>query len=582
MAFHLISIGISNYSNPANNLSYPEDDASEISGIFRNSLGADIVLDILLRNNEASQIGIRTALNAPELKKASSTDTLILFYSGHGDIGKNSNSENEAYLAPYDAAGDIAISGISTTEVKNTLDSYKHGKKIILLDCCYSGGANAKSISRIKHKDLGALKAFQNQTFAEGTFVFTACKEDETAIEISDLKHGLFTYYLIEELVKDRQQPVIPLSDIHHPVDSAVKAAAKKYSHTQTPTLQQNTKGSMTIPKLSRPLALRPQIIKVPTISNEVAPVVSAPHIEITDKEAQELVDHTLKLIGDASHSKLNVIAFRSHLNKVLKIVQDAHEELPRQASTLDDLADYVALLEGKAYQLFVMTAAVGVAADEPTQKIFADDVADILLWKHGKAGLVAAIETSDIIFLVVLYILLVCSIYTADFGPVAKLLNTEVADWNSRDQYIRVVEEYGIHYADALGGNAQTVLTHLLNLLKTQKWLQELLGVDEKKLESLVLQANMCVVIATVHAGGHAYPAYNDHDISNLNKLVHQIRTDTEVQSALAPVLGVEPKDVPKTFATIVADLNTKSNGHWWYVLRPESFTENTSTVQD
>lgn len=573
MAYHLISIGISTYSNAGNNLSYPEDDASEISGILRHSLGTDLTLDMLLRNNEASQIGIRTALNTPALKTASNEDTLILFYSGHGDIGRNSKDENEAYLAPYDVAGDIAISGISTTEVKDILDSYRHGKKIVLLDCCYSGGANAKSISRIKHKDLSALKAFQNQTFAEGTFVFTACKEDETAIEVSDLKHGLFTYYLIEELIKDRQQPDIPLSDIHHPVNSAVETAAKKYHHTQTPTLQHNSKGSMTIPKLSRPVALRPEIIKVPTLPSEVAPVVSTPKIDITDKKAQELVDHTLQLVGVASLTKLNTISFRSHLNKVLKIVKDAHEEVPKQAQNLEDLAEYISLLEGKAYQLFVTAAAVGVAADEVIQKVFADEVADILLWKYGKAGLVAAIETSDVIFLLVLYILLICSIYTGDFGSVSKLLRTEITDWNSRDRYIKVVEEYGIHFADALGGNAQTVLKHVLDLLKEQKWLQELLGVDEEKLTGLILQANMCAVVATIHAGGHAYAAYNDHDVTSLNKLVHQIRTEAQIQSELGVMLGVQASDVPQTFASAVDNLNKNGNGRWWYILKPTAF---------
>ena len=75
MAYHLISIGISNYANPQNNLDYPDNDAGELSAILRHSLGAELTHDVLLRSNEASQISIRNALNASELKQADRSDT---------------------------------------------------------------------------------------------------------------------------------------------------------------------------------------------------------------------------------------------------------------------------------------------------------------------------------------------------------------------------------------------------------------------------------------------------------------------------------------------------------------------------
>jgi hypothetical protein len=84
MAYHLISIGITSYATPSKNLNYPDEDASEISAILRHSLGAELTFDKLLRNNEATQIGIRSVLAAPELKAATASDSLVLFYSGHG------------------------------------------------------------------------------------------------------------------------------------------------------------------------------------------------------------------------------------------------------------------------------------------------------------------------------------------------------------------------------------------------------------------------------------------------------------------------------------------------------------------
>ena len=129
MAYHLISIGISAYSNPANNLSFPSDEAGELSSILRHSLGNDLTYDVLLRDNEATQIGIRSALEAEVLKTASSSDTLILYYSGHGALAA-ANGGLEAYLAPYDVNNNIAVSSISTSEIKDSLDNLNQETKL--------------------------------------------------------------------------------------------------------------------------------------------------------------------------------------------------------------------------------------------------------------------------------------------------------------------------------------------------------------------------------------------------------------------------------------------------------------------
>jgi hypothetical protein len=583
MAYHLISIGIAAYSNPANNLDFPDDDAGELSAIMRHSLGSELTYDVLLRDNEATQIGIRTALGVGELKNATTSDTLIVYYSGHGALVQ-SGSDAEAYLAPYDVSGNIAISGISTSEVKAILDDLKHGNKIMLLDCCYSGGANTKSITRIKHKDLATIKAFQNQSYAEGTFVFTACKEDETAIEVPDLKHGLFTYQLIEELVKGTGD-TIALSSIHDPVTKAVELTAQKYSHKQTPTIQLNSKGSMSLPKLSKPPALKPEIIKVPTIQGAKPPTVSAPLIDISDKKTQELVQASIKLVEGAMSTKLGQIAFRSTLGKILAVSKDTHAAQAKQVSSADQLAALLTSLEAKSFQVMVTAAVVSVAGNEQTLKLFCEEAAEILIWKRGQSGLVAAIETSDVIFLAVLYIVSVCSIYADDYMPIGKLLNTSVYDPYSGHggSYNPVIKHYGIHYADALGGNAKNVMSHMIELLTSQEWLLELLGVDKEKLTSLIIQANLCLCVAMSRHGERTYPGYNDFDLVNLAPLVNRIRTDSETQASIAKhLLDVKQDEVTQAFEDEVTKINHASGNHWWSYLNPKTFTQDTALEKD
>lgn len=583
MAYHLVSIGISAYSNPANNLDFPDADAGELSAIIRHSLGNELIYDALLRDSEATQIGIRTALEADELKNASPSDTLIVFYSGHGALVQNGSSA-EAYLAPYDVSGNIGVSGISTSEIKTLLDDLKHGNKIVLLDCCYSGGANAKSISHIKHKDLTTIKAFQNQTYAEGTFVFTACKEDETAIEVPDLKHGLFTYQLIEELVKGDGESVA-LSSLHDPVTKAVEVTAQKYSHKQTPTIQMNAKGSMSLPKLSKPPALKPELIKVPTVEGAKPPAVTSPHIIISDKKTQELVQASINLVEGASNTKLGQIAFRSTLGKILAVVKDAHNAQTTHVSTNEELAALVAKLEAKSFQLMITSAVVTVAGNEQTLKLFSEEAAEILIWKRGQGGQVAVIEIPDVIFLAVLYIVFVCSIYTDDYQPIGKLLNSHVYDpYRGRNgSYQKISQHYEIHYADALGGNAKTVIAHMVDLLTSQEWLLELLGIDKDKLTSLINQANLILCVVMSRDGERTYPGYNDFELSNVAPLVNRIRTDATTRANIGKhLLGVKQDEVAQIFADEVAKLNQASGGHWWSYLRPESFTQDTDLEQD
>lgn len=583
MAYHLISIGISTYSS-ANSLDFPDKDAGELSAIMRHSLGSDLTYDVLLRDSEATQIGIKTVLSSDELNQATNADTLIIYYSGHGAVAENGSKGLEAYLAPYDVSSNVAISGISTSEIKKLLDNFKHGNKIILLDCCYSGGVNAKSVSHLKHKDLSNIKAFQNQSYAEGTFMFTACKEDETAIEVHELEHGLFTYYLIEELVKGTGNTVA-LSSLHDPVTKAVEAAAERYSHKQTPTIQINAKGSMNLPKLSRPPALKPEIIKVPTVQGEQPPIVLTPHIDISDKKTQELVQASISLAEGAAHTKLSQIVFRSTLGKILATVKDAHANQNNQIRTNDELAALLTNLEAKSFQLMITSAAVAIAGNEQTIKLFNEEVSQILTWKHGFSGSTAAIETSDVILLCVLYIVAVCSIYTDDYKPIGMLLDTYTYDaYRGRyGKFEQVIKHYEIHYADALGGNAKTVFKHMVDLLNSQTWLLELLGIDQNRLTGLIAQANLCFCVVMSMGGERTYPGYNDLDIDNVAPLVNRIRTDKTTQSSIAKyLLNVQPDKVQQVFADEVRKLNQAGDGHWWDYLKPEAFIEDTDLVQD
>lgn len=564
MAFHLISVGISKYARPNYlTLGYAADDAGDFSNLIRQNIPLE--LDILLRNSEASLVEINTALDSDILKNATKEDTFLLFFSGHGGAEMSDKGSYEAYLVPFDGNDDLDISGISASQIQNLVAGLKHGTKIILLDCCYSGGANAKSISNIQYKDMTTLKAFQNQTYAEGTFVFTACKEDERAIELADLKHGLFTYYLLEEMSKDRRDDTLPLSDLCHPVINKVIKAASQNKHTQTPTIKLNASGSVTLPSLKKPKPLKPGIIKVPTQEAGADKPLSPPEIEITDKKTKELINDTLKLIENAGSSKLSMLAFRSTLSKILDDLKKTYEELPKQASTQEELHGMVIELEAQSYQLMVVSACVALTGNEDVLRRYCQSIAQILNWKNGKSGLVAALETPDVIFVAIIYLVTMVSIYTDDYKPLNALLKNYYTD-TQRDKLLRVVDAYHIHYADSLGGNAMTVFKHIIELMKKQKWLCELLGLAEEEVKNLVLQSNMLITVISTHLGNDVYPSFGSFYASRVSPLADMIANDAKTQEQMAQLLDCRPDEVCIIFARMFrVFIERMSRGFFW-----------------
>src|SRR5262249_3898885 len=148
---------------------------------------------------------------------------------------------------PTDVTDDISNSGLAVDFIKNAFDKTQCKTKLIFIDTCYSGGINnVKSISP-KVKSVANIKKFSDVISGEGTVIFTSCDEIETSIEVSDLEHGIFTAFLLEEL-QNGSSNAVPISNIHAPVTTKVTEYAKKKAHKQTPTFRSNIKGNILLP----------------------------------------------------------------------------------------------------------------------------------------------------------------------------------------------------------------------------------------------------------------------------------------------------------------------------------------------
>jgi len=141
---------------------YPDDDARDLYRELVSVWDEDHIK--LLLNEEATKVDIYYAIKWLA-DNAASDDTVLFCFSGHGNLGT---------LAAYDIC-------ISDTELDSWLARLDSERIVIMLDMCFAG-----SFSRELGKD--------------GRVVLMSCQQDESSFEDPELRHGVFTHYILQAI----------------------------------------------------------------------------------------------------------------------------------------------------------------------------------------------------------------------------------------------------------------------------------------------------------------------------------------------------------------------------------------------
>jgi hypothetical protein len=290
MKHHILSIGISKHQNAAANLSYAAKDAQEVFELFTTNIGS-LGYNKLLIDSEATLGQIRAALGVELQGAVELGDAFFFYYSGHGilaaDVLDNYDSH---YLVPFDATFDYVNTCIPVSYLRDSLEKLQSKARIVFIDSCFSGAAakNSKGYPGPRKKSLNELKTFSNTLSGVGNLTITASKDDEEAIEDPELRNGLFTYYLLHELQREKAGEAFPVLDIFTPISNQVtKRAREKYKHVQTPTLSGRLEGTMTLPVFVKPLRISPQVISPPRAPELSAASFPSVIIELDDKDQE-------------------------------------------------------------------------------------------------------------------------------------------------------------------------------------------------------------------------------------------------------------------------------------------------------
>ncbi|MBI4635419.1 MAG: caspase family protein [Candidatus Rokubacteria bacterium] len=133
---------------------------------------------------------------------------MFIYYAGHGaleaDLANREPDGQAKYLVPYDAdAKDLFASAINMTEVETFFSRIRAETVVLVLDTCYSGAGSGRGFVNLPAggRDVAVKGDFLDRLAqGKGRAILTAADANEVALEVPELKHGLFTYHFLEGL----------------------------------------------------------------------------------------------------------------------------------------------------------------------------------------------------------------------------------------------------------------------------------------------------------------------------------------------------------------------------------------------
>ncbi len=139
---------------------------------------------------DADSGAVKRGLNG-FLRAASPTDTVLIYYSGHGKL----DDGFALHLCTSDSEVDLLEStSVPSDFIWNLLGKCPAKRSVVLLDCCYSGAA-AGRVGRGSVEERLRMEAS-----GTGAYLITAADAIETAQEKEGDRYGVFTKHLIAGL----------------------------------------------------------------------------------------------------------------------------------------------------------------------------------------------------------------------------------------------------------------------------------------------------------------------------------------------------------------------------------------------
>jgi hypothetical protein len=221
-----LAIGIDQYKDTYwGQLKYASKDAEDFAKALDSTFDGGLVLSS--RNQKdlwVTRDVVMKALTQLEKENFSEDDTILIYVSAHGTIGRNiqdGRTTLEKVIVTADTDSEApALSGVTHTQLFERFQKLKSRRKVLILDTCYSGSGKSKLNQKILDllaRQKGAMDDANLGNAVEGSIILAASAWGEEAIESARHQSSLYTHYLIEGFQFDMNQDgAISITEAHN------------------------------------------------------------------------------------------------------------------------------------------------------------------------------------------------------------------------------------------------------------------------------------------------------------------------------------------------------------------------------
>lgn len=258
-----VVIGVGRYDNPdIPTLQYTVADAEAVYQALVGVAGFKKEHVLLLTDKTEKRPTLRNvkwALGTFLARSAKKDDTVLIFFAGHGapEVDQRGVERDglSKYLVPGDAdPDDLYSTGLPMDELQTVFGRIEAERVVAFLDACYSGAAGGRTFASKRTRAGQVDDLFlERLTRSKGRAIITASRPAEVSIELPELGHGIFTYYLVQALKGAgdlNRDGIVSLQELYGYVEEQVTRKSRAVGGNQHPVMKGELEGALPLVKL--------------------------------------------------------------------------------------------------------------------------------------------------------------------------------------------------------------------------------------------------------------------------------------------------------------------------------------------
>jgi len=258
-----VVIGVGQYNSTAiPQLRYSVADAELVHQVLVGQGGFKKENVLLLTDKTERKPTLRDlkwALGTFLARSAKKDDLILIFFAGHGapEIDpRGAESDGLAkYLVPSDAdPNDLYSTALPMDEFQTIFDRIEADRVVVFLDACYSGAAGGRTFASRRTRAGRVDEVFLDRlTRSKGRAIVTASRASEVSLEVPELGHGLFTYFLVQGLrgAADLDRDgIVSLQEVYQYLEQQVAQKSRSIGGNQHPMMKGELEGQLPLVKV--------------------------------------------------------------------------------------------------------------------------------------------------------------------------------------------------------------------------------------------------------------------------------------------------------------------------------------------